>query len=152
MILSYIRNNSDYKNMSYKDAEEYALLYSMDQFTLTAFKIEEYLLNPELNKEIDVELLSTNYSKINEFLLEIKRMKDNKQEYEFYIEDGIDELIKKYEKFKDDNTLKYIYNYLNYAKKYFLYAMQKIHTVLDEVINNLYVDEKGALKRGIDKN
>ena len=81
MILSYIRNNSDYKNMSYKDAEEYALLYSMDQFTLTAFKIEEYLLNPELNKEIDVELLSTNYSKINEFLLEIKRMKDNKQEY-----------------------------------------------------------------------
>ena len=47
MILSYIRNNSDYKNMSYKDAEEYALLYSMDQFTLTAFKIEEYLLNPE---------------------------------------------------------------------------------------------------------
>lgn len=123
MILSYIRNNSDYKNMSYKDAEEYALLYSMDQFTLTAFKIEEYLLNPELNKEIDVELLSTNYSKINEFLLEIKRMKDNGQEYEFYFKDEIGELIKKYEKFKDDNTLKHIYNYLNYAKKYFLYAM-----------------------------
>ena len=69
MILSYIKNNSDYKNMSYKDAQEYALQYSMDQFTLSAFKIEEYLSNPEQNKEIDVELLSTNYSKINEFLL-----------------------------------------------------------------------------------
>ena len=49
MILSYIKNNRDYKNMSYKEAKEYALLYSMDQFTLTAFKIEEYLSNPELN-------------------------------------------------------------------------------------------------------
>ena len=82
MILSYIKNNNDYKNMSYKDAQEYALQYSMDQFTLSAFKIEEYLLNPELNKEIDVELLAVNYSKINEFLLKAKDMKDDKQEYE----------------------------------------------------------------------
>ena len=42
---------------------------------------------------------------------------------EAYISGYLYELIKKYEKFKDDNTLKYIYNYLNYAKKYFLYAM-----------------------------
>ena len=28
MILSYIKNNRDYKNMSYKEAKEYALLYS----------------------------------------------------------------------------------------------------------------------------
>ena len=123
MILSYIKNNSDYKNMSYKDAQEYALQYSMDQFTLSAFKIEEYLLNPEQNKEIDVELLATNYSKINEFLLEVKDMKDDKKEYESYFEDGIDKLIKEYEKFKDDDTLKHIYEYLNYAKKYFFYAM-----------------------------
>ena len=123
MILSYIKNNRDYKNMSYKEAKEYALLYSMDQFTLTAFKIEEYLSNPEQNKEIDVELLATNYSKINEFLLEVKDMKDDKKEYEFYFEDGIDKLIKEYEKFKDDDTLKHIYEYLNYAKKYFFYAM-----------------------------
>ena len=123
MILSYIRNNSDYKNMSYKEAKEYALLYSMDQFTLTAFKIEEYLSNPELNKDIDVVLLATNYSKINEFLLEVKEMKDDKKEYESYFEDGIDKLIKEYEKFKYDDTLKHIYEYLNYAKKYFFYAM-----------------------------
>ena len=123
MILSYIKNNRDYKNMSYKEAKEYALLYSMDQFTLTAFKIEEYLLNPELNKEIDVVLLATNYSKINEFLLEVKEMKDDKKEYESYFEDGIDKLIKEYEKFKYDDTLKHIYEYLNYAKKYFFYAM-----------------------------
>ena len=123
MILSYIKNNRDYKNMSYKEAKEYALLYSMDQFTLTAFKIEEYLSNPELNKEIDVVLLATNYSKINEFLLEVKEMKDDKKEYEAYFEDGIDKLIKEYEKFKYDDTLKHIYEYLNYAKKYFFYAM-----------------------------
>lgn len=123
MILSYIKNNRDYKNMSYKEAKEYALLYSMDQFTLTAFKIEEYLSNPELNKEIDVVLLATNYSKINEFLLEVKEMKDDKKEYEPYFEDGIDKLIKEYEKFKYDDTLKHIYEYLNYAKKYFFYAM-----------------------------
>ena len=116
MILSYIKNNRDYKNMSYKEAKEYALLYSMDQFTLTAFKIEEYLSNPELNKEIDVVLLATNYSKINEFLLEVKEMKDDKKEYESYFEDGN-------EKFKYDDTLKHIYEYLNYAKKYFFYAM-----------------------------
>ncbi|MFR9209781.1 MAG: hypothetical protein ACLVKT_05825 [Intestinibacter bartlettii] len=123
MILSYIKNNRDYKNMSYKEAKEYALLYSMDQFTLTAFKIEEYLSNPALNKEIDVVLLATNYSKINEFLLEVKEMKDDKKEYEPYFEDGIDKLIKEYEKFKYDDTLKHIYEYLNYAKKYFFYAM-----------------------------
>ena len=123
MILSYIKNNRDYKNMSYKEAKEYALLYSMDQFTLIAFKIEEYLSNPELNKEIDVVLLATNYSKINEFLLEVKEMKDDKKEYESYFEDGIDKLIKEYEKFKYDDTLKHIYEYLNYAKKYFFYAM-----------------------------
>lgn len=123
MILSYIKNNRDYKNMSYKEAKEYALLYSMDQFTLTAFKIEEYLSNPELNKEIDVVLLATNYSKINEFLLEVKEMKDDKKEYESYFEDGIDKFIKEYEKFKYDDTLKHIYEYLNYAKKYFFYAM-----------------------------
>lgn len=123
MILSYIKNNNDYKNMSYKDAQEYALQYSMDQFTLSAFKIEEYLLNPEQNKEINVELLATNYSKINEFLLEVKDMKDDKKEYESYFEDGIDKLIKEYEKFKYDDTLKHIYEYLNYAKKYFFYAM-----------------------------
>ena len=123
MILSYIKNNRDYKNMSYKEAKEYALLYSMDQFTLTAFKIEEYLSNPELNKEIDVVLLATNYSKINEFLLKVKEMKDDNQEYESYFEDGIDKLIKEYEKFKYDDTLKHIYEYLNYAKKYFFYAM-----------------------------
>lgn len=123
MILSYIKNNRDYKNMSYKEAKEYALLYSMDQFTLTAFKIEEYLSNPELNKEIDVVLLATNYSEINEFLLKVKEMKDDKKEYESYFEDGIDKLIKEYEKFKDDDTLKHIYEYLNYAKKYFFYAM-----------------------------
>ena len=81
MILSYIKNNRDYKNMSYKEAKEYELLYSMDQFTLTAFKIEEYLSNPELNKDIDVVLLATNYSKINEFLLEVKEMKDDRKEY-----------------------------------------------------------------------
>lgn len=123
MILSYIKNNRDYKNMSYKEAKEYALLYSMDQFTLTAFKIEEYLSNPEFNKEIDVVLLATNYSKINEFLLKVKEMKDDKKEYESYFEDGIDKLIKEYEKFKYDDTLKHIYEYLNYAKKYFFYAM-----------------------------
>ena len=123
MILSYIKNNRDYKNMSYKEAKEYALLYSMDQFTWTAFKIEEYLSNPALNKEIDVVLLATNYSKINEFLLEVKEMKDDKKEYEPYFEDGIDKLIKEYEKFKYDDTLKHIYEYLNYAKKYFFYAM-----------------------------
>ena len=123
MILSYIRNNNDYKNMSYKEAQEYALLYSMDQFTLSGFKIEEYLLNPELYKEINGELLATNYSKINEFLLKVKEMKDDKQEYEVYFEDGIDKLIKEYAKFEDDDTLKYIYEYLNYAKKYFFYAM-----------------------------
>lgn len=123
MILSYIKNNRDYKNMSYKEAKEYALLYSMDQFTLTAFKIEEYLSNPELNKEIDVVLLATNYSKINEFLLEVKEMKDDRKEYESYFEDGIDKFIKEYEKFKYDDTLKHIYEYLNYAKKYFFYAM-----------------------------
>ena len=123
MILSYIKNNRDYKNMSYKEAKEYALLYSMDQFTLTAFKIEEYLSNPELNKEIDVVLLATNYSEINEFLLKVKGMKDDKKEYESYFEDGIDKLIKEYEKFKYDDTLKHIYEYLNYAKKYFFYAM-----------------------------
>ncbi|MBU5336518.1 hypothetical protein [Intestinibacter bartlettii] len=123
MILSYIKNNSDYKNMSYKDAQEYALQYSMDQFTFSGFKIEEYLSNPEQNKEIDIELLAKNYSKINEFLLKVKEMKDNKQEYEFYFENGIDKLIKEYEKFQDDNTLKHIYEYLNYAKKYFFYAM-----------------------------
>ena len=123
MILSYIKNNRDYKNMSYKEAKEYALLYSMDQFTLTAFKIEEYLSNPELNKEIDVVLLATNYSKINEFLLAVKEMKDDKKEYESYFEDGIDKFIKEYEKFKYDDTLKHIYEYLNYAKKYFFYAM-----------------------------
>ena len=123
MILSYIRNNNDYKNMSYKEAQEYALLYSMDQFTLSGFKIEEYLLNPELYKEIDGELLAKNYSKINEFLLKVKEMKDDKQEYEVYFEDGIDKLIKEYAKFEDDDTLKYIYEYLNYAKKYFFYAM-----------------------------
>lgn len=123
MILSYIKNNNDYKNMSYKDAQEYALQYSMDQFTLSAFKIEEYLLNPELNKEIDVELLAVNYSKINEFLLKAKDMKDDKQEYESYFANRIDKLIKEYEKFKDDDTLKHIYEYLNYAKKYFFYAM-----------------------------
>lgn len=123
MILSYIKNNRDYKNMSYKEAKEYALLYSMDQFTLTAFKIEEYLSNPELNKEIDVVLLATNYSKINEFLLEVKEMKNDKKEYESYFEDGIDKFIKEYEKFKYDDTLKHIYEYLNYAKKYFFYAM-----------------------------
>lgn len=123
MILSYIKNNRDYKNMSYKEAKEYALLYSMDQFTLTAFKIEEYLSNPELNKDIDVVLLATNYSKINEFLLEVKEMKDDKKEYESYFEDGIDKFIKEYEKFKYDDTLKHIYEYLNYAKKYFFYAM-----------------------------
>lgn len=123
MILSYIKNNRDYKNMSYKEAKEYALLYSMDQFTLTAFKIEEYLSNPELNKEIDMVLLATNYSKINEFLLKVKEMKDDKKEYESYFEDGIDKLIKEYEKFKYDDTLKHIYAYLNYAKKYFFYAM-----------------------------
>lgn len=123
MILSYIKNNRDYKNMSYKEAKEYALLYSMDQFTLTAFKIEEYLSNPALNKEIDVVLLATNYSKINEFLLEVKEMKDDKKEYEPYFEDGIDKLIKEYEKCKYDDTLKHIYEYLNYAKKYFFYAM-----------------------------
>ena len=123
MILSYIKNNRDYKNMSYKEAIEYALLYSMDQFTLTAFKIEEYLSNPELNKDIDVVLLATNYSKINEFLLEVKEMKDDRKEYESYFEDGIDKLIKEYEKFKYDDTLKHIYEYLNYAKKYFFYAM-----------------------------
>lgn len=109
--------------MSYKEAKEYALLYSMDQFTLTAFKIEEYLSNPELNKEIDGVLLATNYSKINEFLLKVKEMKDDKKEYESYFEDGIDKLIKEYEKFKYDDTLKHIYEYLNYAKKYFFYAM-----------------------------
>ena len=125
MILSYIKNNNDYKNMSYKDAQEYALQYSMDQFTLSAFKIEEYLLNPELNKEIDVELLAVNYSKINQFLLKAKDMKDDKQEYESYFANRIDKLIKEYEKFKDDDTLKHIYEYLNYAKKYFFYAMQK---------------------------
>lgn len=102
--------------MSYKEAKEYALLYSMDQFTLTAFKIEEYLSNPELNKEIDGVLLATNYSKINEFLLKVKEMKDDKKEYESYFEDGIDKLIKEYEKFKYDDTLKHIYEYLNYAK------------------------------------
>ena len=123
MILSYIKNNRDYKNMSYKEAKEYALLYSMDQFTLTAFKIEEYLSNPELNKDIDVVLLATNYSKINEFLLEVKEMKDDRKEYESYFEDGIDKFIKEYEKFKYDDTLKHIYEYLNYAKKYFFYAM-----------------------------
>ena len=123
MILSYIRNNNDYKNMSYKEAQEYALLYSMDQFTLSGFKIEEYLLNPKLNKEIDGELLAKNYSKINEFLLKVKEMKDNKQDYEVYFEDGIDKLIKEYAKFEDDDTLKYVYEYLNYAKKYFFYAM-----------------------------
>lgn len=123
MILSYIKNNRDYKNMSYKEAKEYELLYSMDQFTLTAFKIEEYLSNPELNKEIDGVLLATNYSKINEFLLEVKEMKDDRKEYESYFEDGIDKLIKEYEKFKYDDTLKHIYEYLNYAKKYFFYAM-----------------------------
>ena len=123
MILSYIKNNRDYKNMSYKEAKEYALLYSMDQFTLTAFKIEEYLSNPELNKEIDVVLLATNYSKINEFLLAVKEMKDDKKEYESYFANRIDKLIKEYEKFKDDDTLKHIYEYLNYAKKYFFYAM-----------------------------
>ena len=123
MILSYIKNNRDYKNMSYKESNEYALLYSMDQFTLTAFKIEEYLSNPELNKDIDVVLLATNYSKINEFLLEVKEMKDDRKEYESYFEDGIDKLIKEYEKFKYDDTLKHIYEYLNYAKKYFFYAM-----------------------------
>ena len=123
MILSYIKNNSDYKNMSYKDAQEYALLYSMDQFTFSGFKIEEYLLNPKLNKEIDGELLAKNYSKINEFLLKVKEMKDNKQDYEVYFEDGIDKLIKEYAKFEDDDTLKYVYEYLNYAKKYFFYAM-----------------------------
>ena len=123
MILSYIKNNRDYKNMSYKEAKEYALLYSMDQFTLTAFKIEEYLSNPELNKEIDVVLLATNYSEINEFLLKVKEMKDDKKEYESYFEDGIDKLIKEYEKFKYDDTLKHIYEYLNYAKKYFFCAM-----------------------------
>ena len=123
MILSYIKNNSDYKNMSYKDAQEYALQYSMDQFTLSGFKIEEYLLNPELNKEIEGELLATNYSKINEFLLKVKEMKDNKQDYEVYFEDVIDKLIKEYAKFEDDDTLKYVYEYLNYAKKYFFYAM-----------------------------
>ena len=123
MILSYIKNNRDYKNMSYKEAKEYALLYSMDQFTLTAFKIEEYLSNPELNKEIDVVLLATNYSEINEFLLKVKEMKDDKKEYESYFEDGIDKFIKEYEKFKYDDTLKHIYEYLNYAKKYFFYAM-----------------------------
>ena len=119
MILSYIRHNNDYKNMSYKEEQEYALLYSMDQFTLSGFKIEEYLLNPKLNKEIDGELLAKNYSKINEFLLKVKEMKDNKQDYE----DGIDKLIKEYAKFEDDDTLKYVYEYLNYAKKYFFYAM-----------------------------
>ena len=123
MILSYIKNNRDYKNMSYKEAKEYALLYSMDQFTLTAFKIEEYLSNPELNKDIDVVLLATNYSKINEFLLEVKEMKDDKKEYESYFANRIDKLIKEYEKFKDDDTLKHIYEYLNYAKKYIFYAM-----------------------------
>lgn len=123
MILSYIKNNTDYKNMSYKDAKEYALLYSMDQFTLSAFEIEEYLLNKEQHKEIDAELLAKNYSKINEFLLKVKQMKDTKQEYELYFENGIDKLIEEYEKFKDDDTLKHIYEYLNYAKKYFFYAM-----------------------------
>ena len=123
MILSYIKNNRDYKNMSYKEAKEYALLYSMDQFTLTDLKIEEYLSNPELNKEIDVVILAKNKSKINEFLLEVKEMKDDKKEYESYFEDGIDKLIKEYEKFKYDDTLKHIYEYLNYAKKYFFYAM-----------------------------
>ena len=123
MILSYIKNNRDYKNMSYKEAKDYSLLYNMDHFTLTAFKIEEYLSNPELNKEIDVVLLATNYSKINEFLLAVKEMKDDKKEYESYFEDGIDKLIKEYEKFKYDDTLKHIYEYLNYAKKYFFYAM-----------------------------
>ena len=123
MILSYIKNNTDYKNMSYKDAKEYALLYSMDQFTLSAFEIEEYLLNKEQHKEIDAELLAKNYSKINEFLLKVKQMKYDKQEYELYFENGIDKLIEEYEKFKDDDTLKHIYEYLNYAKKYFFYAM-----------------------------
>ena len=123
MILSYIKNNTDYKNMSYKDAKEYALLYSMDQFTLSAFEIEEYLLNKDQHKEIDAELLAKNYSKINEFLLKVKQMKYDKQEYELYFENGIDKLIEEYEKFKDDDTLKHIYEYLNYAKKYFFYAM-----------------------------
>lgn len=50
-------------------------------------------------------------------------MKDDKKEYESYFEDGIDKLIKEYEKFKYDYTLKHIYEYLNYAKKYFFYAM-----------------------------
>ena len=109
--------------MSYKDAKEYALLYSMDQFTLSAFEIEEYLLNKDQHKEIDAELLAKNYSKINEFLLKVKQMKDTKQEYELYFENGIDKLIEEYEKFKDDDTLKHIYEYLNYAKKYFFYAM-----------------------------
>ena len=89
MILSYIKNNRDYKNMSYKEAKEYALLYSMDQFTLTAFKIEEYLSNPELNKEIDVVLLATNYSKINEFLLKVKEMKDDKKSMNLILKMGL---------------------------------------------------------------
>ena len=50
MILSYIKNNRDYKNMSYKEAKEYALLYSMDQFTLTAFKIEEYPIHRNIHR------------------------------------------------------------------------------------------------------
>ena len=56
-------------------------------------------------------------------MLKVKEMKDDKKEYESYFEDGIDKLIKEYEKFKDDDTLKHIYEYLNYAKKYFFYAM-----------------------------
>lgn len=123
MILSYIKDNSDYKKMSYEDAQEYALLYSMDSFTLMGFKIEEYLSNPKLDKDIDVELLTKNYNKINVFLIKVKQMKETEQEYESYFEDEIDKLIEKYEEFKEDYTLKHIYEYLNYAKKYFFYAM-----------------------------